>query len=110
MTAFAILFSACIIRILAEQPNNVITGCMILFGAINIVAFAPLESPEKPLDSDQKKQYSCIPIVILVGLVAAAVLANLLNLHGLESVAAVSLVPEGILLASGRMQARQAKR
>ena len=66
---------------------------MILFGAINIVAFAPLDSPEKP-----------------VGLVAAAVLANLLNLHGLESVAAVSLVPEGILLASGRMQARQAKR
>ena len=82
---------------------------MILFGAINIVAFAPLESPEKPLDSDQKKQYSCISIVILVGLVAAAVLASLLNLHGLESVAAVSLVPEGILLASGRMQARQAK-
>ena len=60
---------------------------MILFGAINIVAFAPLDSPEKPLDSDQKKQYSCISIVILVGLVAAAVLANLLNLHGLESVA-----------------------
>ena len=83
---------------------------MILFGSINIVAFAPLESPEKPLHSDQKKQYSCISIVILVGLVAAAVLANLLNLHGLESVAAVSLVPEGILLASGRMQARQAKR
>jgi hypothetical protein len=27
---------------------------MILFGAINIVAFAPLDSPEKLLDSDQK--------------------------------------------------------
>ena len=40
--------------LLAEQPNNVITGCMILFGAINIVAFAPLDSPENHWTATRK--------------------------------------------------------
>ena len=76
---------------------------MLLFGTVAVIALAPLDSPEKPLDSNEKKRYRCISALILIGLLAATGLAAIFKLYRIGDGIAVSLTLEGILLVIGRI-------
>lgn len=103
LTATAIVLSVCVIRIFSVHSHERIIGCMLLFGTVAVIALAPLDSPEKPLDSNEKKRYRCISALILIGLLAATGLAAIFKLYRIGDGIAVSLTLEGILLVIGRI-------
>lgn len=103
LTAAAIVLSVCVIRMFSVHSHERVIGCMLLFGTVAVIALAPLDSPEKPLDGNEKKRYRCISALILTGLLAATVLAAIFKLYRIGDGIAVSLALEGILLVIGRM-------
>lgn len=109
LTAVAIVLSVCAIRIFSVHSHERIIGCMLLFGTVTVMTLAPLDSPEKPLESNEKKQYRCISTLILIGLVAATGLAAIFKLRWIGNGIAVGLTLEGILLTVGRICLAQKK-
>lgn len=103
LTAVAIASSVCLIRVFTTHPNTTAIICMILFGSLAVIVLAPLDSSEKPLDSNEKKKYRRIAILILTGLDAAAMLAAIFNISRIGIGIAVSLTLEGFLLSAGKL-------
>lgn len=84
----------------AIQAGLLIVGTSVVF------LFSPLDTPEKPLDKNerilfgQKSKRLCIAVDLF------AVLAYMLGLSGIMNALSMGLALEGILLIAGKIQSK----
>lgn len=74
------------------------------FSVVVIAVFAPLDTPAKPLDDDEKRKYRRISLIILSVIVSVILVSLLLKIQLLLVPCCLSLVLEAILLTAGKIK------
>lgn len=65
LTTLSLLASICGIRVLSFVQNEMIALVMLGIGSVCIIAFSPLDTAEKPLESEERHHYKRISIIIV---------------------------------------------
>lgn len=103
LTTLSLLTSICGIKglnfVQREMSALIIAG----IGAGCIIAFCPLDTAEKPLESADRNHYRHTSITIVVTYLALALLMYAMGLKGVLNAVAVSIALESALLISGKM-------
>lgn len=110
-----ILTSGALLAAIAGIKWNIVTDQLLVplslsfASAAIVLAYAPLDSSQKPLDQEERKQFrktSCL-LLLLIG--AIAVFSLVIQRKGLFCACAGSLTLEGILLLAGHLKQKIAK-
>lgn len=105
-TALALFFSIAGIKLLEVTVGCAIQAGLLIVGTSVVFLFSPLDTPEKPLDKNerilfgQKSKWLCIAVDLF------AVLAYMLGLSGIMNALSMGLALEGILLIAGKIQSK----
>lgn len=105
-TALALFFSIAGIKLLEVTVGCAIQAGLLIVGTSVVFLFSPLDTPEKPLDKNerilfgQKSKRLCIAVDLF------AVLAYMLGLSGIMNALSMGLALEGILLIAGKIQSK----
>lgn len=105
-TALALFFSIAGIKLLEVTVGCAIQAGLLIVGTSVVFLFSPLDTPEKPLDKNerilfgQKSKWLCIAVDLF------AVLAYMLGLSGIMNAISMGLTLEGILLIAGKIQSK----
>lgn len=103
-TALALFLSIAGIKLLEVTVGCAIQVVLLIVGTSAVFCFSPLDTPEKPLDEDerellgQKSKNVCIAADIF------AVLSYMIGLSGIMNAISMALALEGILLIAGWIQ------
>lgn len=110
LTTLALIASVIGIKQLESLGNGPISLLMLGAGSLCVLLFSPLDTKEKPLDEQEKRKYRAICVAIVLLCIMAAVIAQLLSIHGILCTIVCSIFLEGILLAAGKMNYMNTKR
>ena len=83
--------------------DYILTGILVLASTC-VLAFAPLDSLEKPLSKRDKKYYKKVTWIITASVVALIIIFYFLKLKNLSISCIVSLALESILLIAGKIK------
>ena len=103
LTTLALLASIYGINVLNFLNNEMISFVILGIGAACIIAFCPLESDEKSLESDEYHNYRRISIIIVVAYLAVALLVCIMGLNGMLNAVTVSIMLEMVLIIFGKI-------
>lgn len=92
---------------ISKQVNifKIILGITI-FAILIITIFSPLDTPEKPLEPDEKKKYRKISLSILLIIVLIIIISIILKIKLFIVPCCLSLILESILLVAGVIKGR----
>lgn len=110
LTTFVLIASVIGIKQLESLGNSLIPLLMLGTGSLCILLFSPLDTKEKPLDEQEKGKYRAICVAIVLLCIMAAVIAQLLSIHGIFCTIVCSIFLESILLAVGKMNYMKTKK
>ena len=71
-----------------------------------IIIFSPLDTPSKPLDTDEKKKYRKISLIILSAITFIIIISIIFGIKLLIVPCCMSLILESILLVAGVIKGR----
>lgn len=103
-TTFAMLFSTIGIRLMKAVGGYAVQAACIMFGTLAILLLSPLDSGEKPLDSEERQHFRIISYILTGAIDTVAMLAYCTGINGVFAAAAVSVFLEGILLVAGKIK------
>lgn len=108
LTTLSLLTSICGIKVLNFVQSEMISLIIAGIGAGCIIAFCPLDTAEKPLESADRNHYRRTSITIVVTYLALALLMYAMGLKGVLNAVAVSIALESVLMVAGKiMQLRK---
>ena len=110
LTTLALIASVIGIKQLESLGNSLIPLLMLGIGSLCLLLFSPLDTMEKQLDEPDKRKYRAICVAIVLLCIMAAVIAQLLSIHGIFCTIVCSIFLEGILLAAGKMNYMNTKK
>lgn len=103
-TTFAILLSSCGIRVIGYIGCYGVCLVCIIVGSWAIYLLSPLDTPEKPLDSEEYIFYRKKTIIYACGINLAAFLSYNLGMYGIFVAFSASILLEGVLLILGKLK------
>lgn len=103
LTTLALLASIYGIKVLNIVQNEMISFVIMSVGAVSIIAFCPLDTSEKPLESADRNHFRRISIIIVAAYLALTLLMYAMELNGILNAVAVSVALESVLMISGKM-------
>lgn len=109
VSTLSILISILVIRFVNFDDISVILLAITAISSILIFAFAPLDTPEKPLSKNEKKHFRTISYIILVVLDILFLIAYFFNWNGVFVSVAVAIIFESILISLGKILRRKRK-
>ena len=104
LTTLSFLVTTYLISISEKSIIQIIVVVGTFFSIIVIAVFAPLDTPAKPLDDDEKRKYRRISLIILSVIVSVILVSLLLKIQLLLVPCCLSLVLEAILLTAGKIK------
>lgn len=99
----SIFLSILIIRYVNLEKMSVLFLVLTAIASVLIFAFAPLDTPEKPLDTKEKNYFKKISYIILTILDILFVVAYLLKWNGIFIAVSVAILFESILITLGKI-------
>ena len=104
LTTLSFLAATFLISISEKPIIQIIALVGAFLSIIAIAIFAPLDTPAKPLDEDEKRKYRRISLIILSVIVSVIIVSLLFHIQLLLVPCCLSLVLEGILLVAGKIK------
>lgn len=105
----SIILSILVIRYANLDRIAVFLLVLTAIASVLIFAFAPLDTPEKPLSKNEKKHFRTISYIILVVLDILFLIAYFFNWNGVFVSVAVAIIFESILISLGKILRRKRK-
>ena len=105
-TALALSLSTAGIKLLEITVGCVIQAVLLIVGTSAIFLFSPLDTPEKPLDEDERIVFGRKSKYLSIAADLFAVLSYMLGLNGIMNAISMGLALEGILLIAGKIQSK----
>ena len=106
LTTTSFLLVSYIISISENYVIETIVLGITVFAILAIALFAPLDTPAKPLDTDEKKKYRKISLLILSIIVLIIIVSIIFKIKLLFVPCCLSLILESILLVAGVIKGR----
>ena len=103
-TTFAILLSSCGIKVMGYIGCYGVCLFCIIVGSWAIYLLSPLDTPEKPLDSEEYIFYRKKTIIFTFGINITSFLSYNLGMYGIFVASSVSIFLEGALLVLGKLK------
>lgn len=110
LTIVTFIISIIAIRLLKEHFSIVISAILSIVGTTCIVAFAPLDSPEKQLDEYECRYYRKISCAVCFAILLLSILFYICKVQGITGASTVSLAVEGFLLVVGKRKITRCSR
>ena len=104
LTSGALFATIAVIKWSIVTDQLLVPLSVILASAVIILVYAPLDSPEKPLDQEEKKRFRKISGLLLLLISIVAIVSLVVQRKQFFSVCAGSLGLEGILLLIGHLK------
>lgn len=105
-TTIALFLASLSIWILSKVESVMIPLCVLVLCGAVVYLLSPLDSEDKPLTSDDFREYRRKSRMIVIILTAIAMSGVCMHLQGLLYAASTSIVLEGCLLVLGKVQKR----
>lgn len=109
LTSEALLVVTSAIKFCIMMDQVVAPLSMILASTVIIMIYAPLDSPEKPLDQEERERFRRVTYLLLLLIVSIAIFALVVQCQTIFCACAGSLGLEGMLLLAGHLKRRFAK-
>ena len=106
LTTLSFLAATYLISLSEKTVVQIIALVGAFLSTIVIAAFAPLDTPAKPLDADEKRKYRRISHIILSIIVSVIIISLLFNIQLLLVPCCLCLVLEAILLTAGKIKGK----
>jgi accessory gene regulator B len=103
-TSLSFLASVAAIRLGVFCAQPVAAFAVLAAGSVIILAFAPLDTPEKRLDRAERKHYRKLSYLILVTIITLAILSYVIRRYSIFYACTTSLGLEGTLLFIGHLK------
>lgn len=95
---------------LSEQRNiKIIVLFLSALSVVTISVLSPLDTPAKPLDSDEKKKYRRISLIILSVIVVLIIISYIFKIKYTLIPCCISLILEAVLLLAGKIKGQIVK-
>ena len=104
LTTLSFLAATYFISLSEKTVVQIIALVGAFLSTIVIAAFAPLDTPAKPLDEDEKRKYRRISLIILSIIVSVIIVSILFKIQLLLVPCSLSLLLEAILLTAGKIK------
>ena len=104
LTIIALFSTVAEIRLFEILGSNTIPFFMLVMGCACVLCFSPLDTKEKPLEENERKQYRIVCSVISVLYFLLAIAAYMLSFNNLFYIVSGSTFLEGVLLLQGKMK------
>lgn len=105
-TTVALFLASLSIWILSAVESVIVPLCVLVLCGAVVYLLSPLDSEDKPLTSDDFREYRRKSRMIVIILTAIAMSGVCIRLQGLLYAASTSIVLEGCLLVLGKVQKR----
>lgn len=106
-TTAAMFFSTGLIRLLETPGREVAALGLLLVGLIGVALLSPLDSPEKPLDLEDRSLYRRRSLVVILGAAGGSLVSAALGWLTPLAIAAPALTLEALLLVIGTVKIRK---
>ena len=103
LTTLSLFASIYGIKMLNFVQNEMISLVMLSIGAVCIIAFCPLDTAEKPLESAERSRYRLISITIVLAYLVLALMMYVLGMNEAINAIAVGVVLESVLIIAGKI-------
>lgn len=104
MSSLSIIASVGFIKLAEIYDFQTVLLIISIVSTACILAFSPLDTPEKELSEKERKYFRKISWVVAIIIVATAVVSYLLSFKVLMMPCCVSLILESVLLVSGKIK------
>ena len=106
LTTLSFFFTTFAIFLSEQQGVQIIVLFFTIIAIPIIAVFSPLDTPAKPLDTDEKKKYRKISFLILSIIVLIIIVSSIFKIKLLLVPCCLSLILESILLVAGVIKGR----
>lgn len=106
LTTLAMAGALAAIRLMVSFHAHVVPILMLGIGGVEVLAFSPLDTEEKPLEDSERIHYRKISVLLLLAYLLLALLAYVLTLGNVTYAIACAVFLEGILLTAGKLSRR----
>lgn len=104
LTIFALIISVAEIRLFEMIGSKDVPFIMLVVGCVCVLYFSPIDSKEKPLEENERKQYRIVSSVISVLYFLTAITTHMLSINNLFYVVVASTFLEGMLLIQEKIK------
>lgn len=102
MSSISMIASVVVIMLAKMYDIKIILLSLSVLAAVLILAFCPLDTPEKPLSEKEFRYFRKISWIILLIIFSLAVISYCFNVRVLFAPCCVSLILESILITAGK--------
>lgn len=103
-SSLSIIGCIALMKIAYNHNLLIAAAAFVAAASLLIIAFAPLDTPEKPLTAKEYKHFRKISVIILAVIDAAIVLSMILKMETIYEPLVITLLFEAVLLTAGKIQ------